>query len=325
MIEVVCPSCQRLTNAKAEHIGRRARCKCGHVFVIEERAAQAEVVETLSPAPRAPSPIVLRPDPPPEKKSLFGKLKEAAEKSTAQVFNTADVSESESPSEEKSFFGKLRDAAARSSVRAAAARKCSDCGAKMTMAEIAAKMGKCCRCAAIGIGLVGPDAGQWVFSQKPSYCGGLPDFPGQARKAGFAVVCENYLCFFDNQVRWRAPYERILKADLDFFQPSGVRAVLAGPQAMMLQRVRNNVAVTHFAEDGTEYIVKLQVHGAVFDTRRGSESDGIAQSYPQLQEQIRPSGAGAERWGRSYRPTRKAGRAAQKGHSDRRGVPSEEG
>jgi len=235
------PQCAKGLKIKEEHVGKKAKCPaCGHAFTVPGADAPLALAESLPDTGREPlSAPISRPGPSPA------------------------APEQEHPPEKKSFFGRLKEAAAKSGKRASSFNKCSDCGAKMTMFEVAAKMGKCSRCAAKGIGLVRPDSGEFVFSQSASYRGGLSGFPGQGKKAGFAVVFENCFCFFDNQVRWAVPYEKILRADLDFFQPSGLRAVLAGTSAIMMQRVRNNVAITYLADEGTEYTAKLQIHGAL--------------------------------------------------------------
>lgn len=57
VIEVVCPACNRQIKTKAEYVGKRAKCKCGHVFVIEEAALEPELVEAPeTPVEEAPPP-----------------------------------------------------------------------------------------------------------------------------------------------------------------------------------------------------------------------------------------------------------------------------
>ncbi len=90
-IEVVCPACERAVQARAEHIGKRAKCKCGHVFVIELRALQAELVEgPIVAVEVAASPILIEKEHAPEEKKGFwftvkGAAAVAAEKGTARI------------------------------------------------------------------------------------------------------------------------------------------------------------------------------------------------------------------------------------------------
>jgi len=140
---------------------------------------------------------------------------------------------------------------------------CAVCGSKMTTFEMSAKMGKCARCMLSELGLVEhPDMG-YVFSQAATYQGGIAEYPTAGKRNGFFFVYEDGLSFLDNSVRWRMPYGRILRAELDFFQPSGVRAVLGGLTTIMLQRVRNNVAVSFLDTEGTERTAKFHIHGAL--------------------------------------------------------------
>ena len=43
IIDVVCPNCNRQIQTKAEYVGKRAKCKCGRVFVIEQPVATPPV------------------------------------------------------------------------------------------------------------------------------------------------------------------------------------------------------------------------------------------------------------------------------------------
>jgi len=78
LVEVVCPACNRQIKTKAEYAGKRAKCKCGHVFVIEEPALEPELVEAQEPAvarappPPIPSPVPGAADP---MKALWGQFK----------------------------------------------------------------------------------------------------------------------------------------------------------------------------------------------------------------------------------------------------------
>ena len=91
----------------------------------------------------------------------------------------------------------------------------------------------------------------------------LSGFPEQKTKSGFAFVYEDCFCFFDANIRWKVRYGQIIKAELDLFQPSGLRAVMAGRNALALRMVRNNVAVAFLDSDGVERTVKFQIDGAL--------------------------------------------------------------
>jgi len=68
-------------HASAKHIGKRTKCKCGHVFVIESQVLQAEVVEgpIVAVEVAAPPPILIETNhAPAEKKGGWATVKRAA-------------------------------------------------------------------------------------------------------------------------------------------------------------------------------------------------------------------------------------------------------
>ena len=70
------------------------------------------------------------------------------------------------------------------------------------------------------------------------------------------------VAFIDDQVSWLVSHNKIIKAELDFFQVRGNRALLAGANTRALQEVKNTVAVTYMDDENVERTIKFQIHGA---------------------------------------------------------------
>lgn len=160
-----------------------------------------------------------------------------------------------------SLLGGIRDAVADVTHNAQERRKCTICGARMTMYEQAAKMGKCAKCALLDTGLVSDAKEGFMFAQAATYKGGLIDYVEQGKRNGFAYIYARNLYFFDDKIRWSLPFQQIIRTELESFQIGGARAVLAGINAVALQQVRNTLAVT-FLDGGVEHTARFQIHGA---------------------------------------------------------------
>lgn len=71
------------------------------------------------------------------------------------------------------------------------------------------------------------------------------------------------VAFIDDQVSWLASHNKIIKAELDFFQVRGTRAFLGGANmTRTLQEVKNTVAITYMDDENIERTIKFQIHGA---------------------------------------------------------------
>lgn len=104
---------------------------------------------------------------------------------------------------------------------------------------------------------------QIIFQQKASYRGGILGYPTSADKPGIAYILNDSIIFYDNFISIRVYYNRIIDAQLDFFELRGSRAILAGGNnARMLQEIKNNIAITYLDQDDNERTFKLQIHGA---------------------------------------------------------------
>jgi Short C-terminal domain len=102
-----------------------------------------------------------------------------------------------------------------------------------------------------------------VAQQNASYRGGYPGFPKSADKYGIAYILDESVAFIDDQVSWLVSHNKIIKAELDFFQVRGTRAFLGGANmTRTLQEVKNTVAVTYVDDENVERIIKFQIHGA---------------------------------------------------------------
>jgi hypothetical protein len=102
-----------------------------------------------------------------------------------------------------------------------------------------------------------------VFQQLASYRGGLPGYPSSTDKPGRAYILGDSIIFHDEQISWHIAYNKVIGAELDFFQLRGSRAFFAGGNVgRMLQEVKNTVAVTYLDTENIERTVKFQIHGA---------------------------------------------------------------
>lgn len=102
-----------------------------------------------------------------------------------------------------------------------------------------------------------------IAQQNASYRGGYPGFPKSADKYGIAYILAETVAFIDDQVSWLVSHNKIIKAELDFFQVRGTRAFLGGANmTRTLQEVKNTVAVTYLDDENVERIIKFQIHGA---------------------------------------------------------------
>jgi Short C-terminal domain len=102
-----------------------------------------------------------------------------------------------------------------------------------------------------------------IVQQNASYRGGYPGFPKSADKYGIAYILAESVAFIDDQVSWLVSHNKIIKAELDFFQVRGTRAFLGGANmTRTLQEVKNTVAVTYVDDENVERIIKFQIHGA---------------------------------------------------------------
>jgi hypothetical protein len=128
--------------------------------------------------------------------------------------------------------------------------------------EQGSKSGTCGKCELAARGLLDSNE-QVLFHQGASYRGGLQGYPNAAKKNGFAFVFDNSFAFYDNDIAWKIPYERVTEVSLDSFKPSGTRAVLAGVNARMLQEIQNIIALSYLDDDSIERIAKFQIHGAL--------------------------------------------------------------
>jgi hypothetical protein len=220
-------------HAKAEHIGRRAKCKCGHVFVIEEPALEPELVESPKGAveEEAPPPIPVETD--------------------------------HKPEEEKGFWATAKGAAKAAAERGKARMKCSDCGARLGLWENGTGLGGCAKCVLPGAGLLEDRGEPLIFWQVANYREGIADHNRQSKKNGYIYVCRDHLCFIDVEVRWAVAWERVLDADLDIFKPGTVQSMLAGLNSMVLRQIRSALAVTYFNEVGVRRTARFNIHGAV--------------------------------------------------------------
>ena len=59
MIEVVCGSCSRKMQARLEYLGKRVKCKCGHVFLLDRPTLEPEAIESPTVVEEAPLPILI--------------------------------------------------------------------------------------------------------------------------------------------------------------------------------------------------------------------------------------------------------------------------
>ena len=233
MIEVVCPACKRQTHAKAEYVGKRAKCKCGHVFVIEEPALEPEVVEVpiMAVEEEAPPPI--------------------------------PVETEHKPQEKKGFWATVKGAAKAAAEQGKAKMKCSVCGARLGMWENATGLGKCAKCALPSAGVLEDPNEPVIFWQVANYREGVADHNRQSKKNGYMYVCRDHLCFIDLEVRWAVAWESIQDADLDTFKPGTVQSMLAGLNSIVLRQIKSALALTYCDQGGVKRTARFNIHGAV--------------------------------------------------------------
>jgi hypothetical protein len=112
---------------------------------------------------------------------------------------------------------------------------CSGCGKKLAVIEIAAKAGRCANCTFFQSAVLKNPKEEVIFSQGASYCGGLADYPAYAKNPGFIYIASDHVYYLDAIFNWRLRYEAVRSVELATFQMSGVRAVLAGVRAIMMQ------------------------------------------------------------------------------------------
>jgi Short C-terminal domain len=99
--------------------------------------------------------------------------------------------------------------------------------------------------------------------QNASYRGGYPGFPKSSEKYGIAYVLDESVAFIDDQISCIIFHNKIIRAELDFFQVSGTRAFLGGANmTRALQEVKNTVAMTYLDDEKVERTIKFQIHGA---------------------------------------------------------------
>jgi len=105
---------------------------------------------------------------------------------------------------------------------------------------------------------------QVLFYQAATYRGGVRGFPNSAQSSGFAFVLEHYFVFYDKDISFKISYEKVIDAQLDFFQLGGVRGMLAlGDVGRQLQQTKNILDLRYIDEEGTERSAKFQINGAL--------------------------------------------------------------
>lgn len=194
-------------------------------------------------------------------KKATGKAKESLDKAQ-QYVETHNVNEitKDIGGAVGDFADKAKDKAKAMSDEAKARSICTTCNLKMNMMEMTAKTGLCAKCTILQDGLL--DVGEGIdFVQAASYREGHQAFPNETKKHGFLFVCQNHIVFRDQAMKWKVVWDDISSITLDKFKPSGMRAVLAGANARMLQEVKNYFCVTYI--DSAEWTVKFQIHGAL--------------------------------------------------------------
>ena len=100
--------------------------------------------------------------------------------------------------------------------------------------------------------------------QPVSYRGGISKIPYSADKAGICFIFDDRIIFYDDCIALEILFNKLLTAELDYFQLRGSRAVFAGSHtSRMLQEVKNTVAITYLDDNDKKQTVKLQIHGAL--------------------------------------------------------------
>lgn len=229
MINFKCPHCEKSFSVKDELAGKKAKCpKCESRIVVP-------LPDVVRPLPIA-KPVIQPSRPNPLQAERVPEIK-------------PEVSEPKKP---EGFFGRLLKGT-----------KCDLCAVNLSMVEIAAKLQRCMRCAIQKSGLLKNAQEEILFSQGASYCDGLPDRAEAAKTPGYIYVAADHLYYLDTSMSWSVEWEHVRSLDLHNFQMSGVRAVLAGMRAIMMQNVKNTLAITYVDSERNEWIVKIQIHGAL--------------------------------------------------------------
>lgn len=111
--------------------------------------------------------------------------------------------------------------------------------------------------------LLDPDE-QVLFYQAATYRGGVRGYPNSAQSSGFAFVLDHYFVFYDKDISFKISYEKVIDAQLDFFQLGGVRGMLAlGDVGRQLQQTKNILDLRYIDEEDTERSAKFQINGAL--------------------------------------------------------------
>lgn len=142
-------------------------------------------------------------------------------------------------------------------------RSCSKCGCNIPISDAGTTIGFCAICALQNSGLLAAND-EPAFIQLASYREGLPEHPQESDNPGRIYIAAENIYFVDSKVVWKCGWTSVQEVGLDYFKPSGFRAVMAGgATARMLQQVKNNVAITYHDDHGTQWTAKFQVHGAL--------------------------------------------------------------
>lgn len=103
-----------------------------------------------------------------------------------------------------------------------------------------------------------------LVEQPVSYRGGISKIPYSADKAGICFIFDDRIIFYDDSIALEILFNKLLTAELDYFQLRGSRAFFAGSHtSRMLQEVKNTVAITYLDDNDKKQTVKLQIHGAL--------------------------------------------------------------
>ncbi len=105
---------------------------------------------------------------------------------------------------------------------------------------------------------------QIIFYQSASYRGGIKGYPNQGNFCGYAFVLDGYFVFYDNEISWKLPYNKLIEAKLDCFQMEEGRALraLLSDTGRQLQETKNIVELHYLDIEGIERDARFQIHGA---------------------------------------------------------------
>lgn len=259
--KIECPNCGQGYKVAVAKLGQQAACKkCGKPFELKRPEpaddARAALLQAAPPLPKRKPPVAE-----PKQEIISAETVEAL---------PAGHNQANAPG----FFGSIQNAVtqaaeniqnsiANAQANAQANRECNGCGGVMTMFEQTSKLGSCAKCALVEVELIDDAEKGFVFSQAATYKGGLPDVPEEGKQHGIAAIYEDGFYFRDVNISLRIPHERIQRVDQETFQLGGVRAMLAGINAMTLQNVRNTLAFHFLDDDGVEQAARFQINGAM--------------------------------------------------------------